>query len=256
MKIKCLHYKYWQRGFSLVELSVVLVILSLLLSIIMVGSTLVQNAHINTIITEQYEHQNRIYKFYEMYNAVPGDFADAVLTFGCNSGKPCENGNNDRRIDHNMSTERFQIWRHLNLAGMISKMYSGAQVNNTKMSQVDINIPSSRFGDNLGYMVYYGTDTVSISQDVDSTSYNCMMLANYEQQNIFGFGESPALPSHILSMVDRKIDDGNPRSGNIVADLSDTMCYTTLAQVHSYTASKLPACKMLSILIGLPPINK
>lgn len=80
------------RGFSLVELSIVLVILGLLTGGILSGQSLIRAAELRSVVTDIQQIQTSIYSFRDRYMALPGDMKDATDFWGIAGGS---NGNND-----------------------------------------------------------------------------------------------------------------------------------------------------------------
>ena len=133
-------------GFSLVELSVVLVIIGLLVGGVMVGRNLIKSAELKTVITEKMKFETAIKQFRSQYYSLPGDMADAtyywgevgdtVVTDSCASGDAGEgketcNGNgdgytldpNDAVVDGN--EEEQYAWEHMSNAGFLDIVYDG-----------------------------------------------------------------------------------------------------------------------------------
>ena len=69
------------KGFTLVELSIVLVIIGLIVSSILVGQELIQAASIKSQVSQIQTYQASVGTFMAKYRAIPGDFPKAT-TFG------------------------------------------------------------------------------------------------------------------------------------------------------------------------------
>lgn len=82
-----------QHGFTLVELSIVLVIIGLLIGGVLVGTTLINAAEIKTLITSVDQHRAAYNAFQARYNCIPGDCRKATSYF---SGT--QNGDGDGLI--------------------------------------------------------------------------------------------------------------------------------------------------------------
>ena len=66
-----------KKGFSLIELSVVLVILGLLIATVTVGKDLIRSAAMRAVITQITDLQTQLGAFLLRYNALPGDITNA-----------------------------------------------------------------------------------------------------------------------------------------------------------------------------------
>src|SRR5690606_1501704 len=69
-------------GFSLVELSIVLVILGLLTGGILGGQSLIKAAELRSVATERQQWQIAINSFKGKYRALPGDMPNATAFWG------------------------------------------------------------------------------------------------------------------------------------------------------------------------------
>jgi prepilin-type N-terminal cleavage/methylation domain-containing protein len=130
---------YFNKGFSLIELAVSVVIIGLLVGGIANGSKLVAQAELRGFIAQMDQLRSDYTAFKLEYNAVPGDMRDASVFFsGCASGgvgnANC-NGNGDGYITLCMGNawdgdgvgdEQVKFFRHLNMAGINSS--AGTQV--------------------------------------------------------------------------------------------------------------------------------
>lgn len=135
-----------RQAFSLVELSIVLVILGLLVGGVLAGQSLIRAAELRAVSTEYSRYTAAVNSFKDKYFAIPGDMNNAVRFWGAQAGgtadgsnTTCEalttpatgtatcNGNGDGQV-HQVSTgwyERFRLWQHLANAGLIEGSYSG-----------------------------------------------------------------------------------------------------------------------------------
>jgi prepilin-type N-terminal cleavage/methylation domain-containing protein len=129
--------KKGQRGFTLVEIAIVLVIIGLLLGAILKGQGMIKNAKIKNIIRSADELRAAVYTYQDRYKALPGDDKDAVA----HTGKSVTPGGGDGMI--NTGSEALNVFNHLAAAGIIS-----GETNRTVS-------PSHAFGDN--YYIYWLT---------------------------------------------------------------------------------------------------
>jgi len=109
------------RGFSLVEVAVVLVIIGLILAAVLQGRQLVASAEYKSLKQQLRDYQSAFYAFRDRYNALPGDFSQADSRLGLPSSA---NGDGDGMIDggpacDTVGEEACLAWRHLRAAELI-----------------------------------------------------------------------------------------------------------------------------------------
>ena len=123
------------RAFSLVELSIVLVILGLLVGGVLAGQSLIRAAELRTIVSEYQRYVAATLSFRDKYFAIPGDMTNATAFWGkdntnCsgNTGTAATpgtcNGDGSGTVPWN-STEMPRYWQQLALAGMVEGSYTG-----------------------------------------------------------------------------------------------------------------------------------
>jgi prepilin-type N-terminal cleavage/methylation domain-containing protein len=207
-----------QHGFSLTELSIVIVIIALLLSAILKGQNLINEAKLQAIISEVSNNQVAVNSFYAKYTKYPGDFNAAVAYWG----DITENGDNNGRIEfkNNEGTpvyEGYRLWQHLAYAGMVGSPYLGTAT--TSAATMGTDVPLSKSGG--GYLFDYS----SSGSAYDKTTAGAYgMLA----RNIILLGlplattSSPIKANGVLTPnqamgIDEKIDDGVPTTGSVMA---------------------------------------
>lgn len=112
-----------QAGFTLVELSIVLVIIGLLVGGILGGQELIRAAELNSISSDANKYKVAVNAFRLKYNAMPGDMKNAFDYWGAaqgctnaQTGTGC-NGNGDGRMTWN--SEGVRAWSHLAWAGIV-----------------------------------------------------------------------------------------------------------------------------------------
>ena len=235
-------------GFSLVELSIVLVILGLLIGGILSGRALIRSAELRSV-TQQYEQfVTASYAFRNKYMALPGDFTQAVAFWGAaatggdcltvgGTGTATCNGNGNGAIDLWVnSNEVFRFWQHLSNAAMIEGIYSGVQDGAQYSATTPANAPAGKVNTSLWYIQYMGVQTG-----------NAMLFdGNYGNALEFGgqFADyDPATPILLPSEawnIDGKIDDGKPAMGKVVVRAQNGLnTCTTGADSTALTADYL-----------------
>ena len=226
-----------RRGFSLVELSIVLVILGLLTGGILAGKSLIRASELRSVATEYQRWVTATYTFREKYMDLPGDFRDATRVWGlmdstvsvyCTSisgaalnpnGTGACDGTGDGIIDNNgyaapganRAAERYQYWRHLALAGLIEGTYNGKSGAGSHDHNPGVNTPTSKFT-NAFWGTYYNATAWGFEFDLGAKRTNNGPV-------------DPAFRSEEAWNLDTKLDDGKPRQGKIYVRSDATNCY-------------------------------
>jgi prepilin-type N-terminal cleavage/methylation domain-containing protein len=113
-----------QKGFTLVEIAIVLVIIGLLLGGVLKGQSMIENAKVKSLANTAKSLTAAIYSYQDKYKAYPGDDPRATINLPGASGgcvaADLVNGNGDGTID-----EYFAALEHLACAGFITGAFNG-----------------------------------------------------------------------------------------------------------------------------------
>ncbi len=128
-------------GFTLLELSIVLVIIGLLAGGILVGRDLIHSAELHATINQYTKYQEAVNAFRLKYNAIPGDLTDQeAAEFGFSPGRPgypADSGvvHGDGIIEGTgLYSEGLLFWRDLSSAGFIESSLVVATDGNADMT--------------------------------------------------------------------------------------------------------------------------
>lgn len=210
-------------AFSLVELSIVLVILGLLVGGVLAGRSLIHAAELRKVTVEYQQWQTATNSFKIKYHAMPGDFTKATQFWG-NAGK-CPTwvdgalSNDGRTCDGNGNgviaewPDAFTFWQHLGNAGLIEGRYNGfVQTPGTPMMKGGETFPASKLPGGVWHIQSAGTSLIgsyTFMNEVYFTTMNASDLGILSPEDAWG--------------IDTKIDDGAPYSG-AVNGLGDHGC--------------------------------
>jgi prepilin-type N-terminal cleavage/methylation domain-containing protein len=147
-------------GFTLVELALVLVIIGLLITGVLKGEALIQNAKVKKAVNQKDSLTAAFYTYYDRYNWYPGD-APATVTNIPTQGHT-DNGDGDGQIDAN--NERWVLFQDLVLAQIINGGYTGAANS----------VPTNPFG-GTAYIQYIGTPGGSTTP----LNANCILFTRF-----------------------------------------------------------------------------
>ena len=166
------------KGFSLIELSIVLIILGLLVAGVTGGASLIKSAKVNKICNQLTEFE-RIYNSYRAeYNAIPGDGDESVM------------------LDN------------LQTAGFVGKEqhYFGSGGNYCPSG---LENPNEAYGKCNGILFWLSSGYNSIFFAEYQSGVVCLWTANNPERSKVLLDESFA------RAIDKKIDDGDPGTGSV-----------------------------------------
>lgn len=111
-----------QRGFSFIELAVVLIVAALIASALFGGYKLIIGQKVKRVMEDISVVADGIRQFKEHYGNYPGDMWNATAVFGGG----VSNGNGDGVVDRTQATsESLYAWQHLKAAGYVEGVFDG-----------------------------------------------------------------------------------------------------------------------------------
>ena len=246
-------------GFTLVELSIVLVILGLLVGGVLTGQSLIRAAELRSVTTQYNGYITATNAFRDKYFALPGDMTNATAFWGTagtcpgtsatpsTSAATC-NGNGDGLLTTGASQEIYRYWQHLANAGLIEGMYSGVTggaVNN-QTSLGGTNVPRSKIA-NVGFTAYNAV--WASDANWPDTNGNFFLVGQYQANEASSAG---AFKPEEAWNIDTKIDDGKPATGRVKTAWNSSSCVTpTTSLTASYAlSSTATACQFIFMING------
>ena len=217
-------------AFTLVELSIVLVILGLLVGGVLGGQSLINAAKLRSVVTQYQRYLTATEAFRDKYRGLPGDLKNGATFWGAADGSTGStaacvttaatgtltcNGNGDGIIlPSTSSNESYQFWHQLANAGLIEGTYDGIQHGSNTYSSTTANSPQGRYGSSLWFVWNWG-----ISAGSTGTIYALQYDNFFEFGGIVANGDPDTviLKPEELWNIDTKLDDGIPATGTVIA---------------------------------------
>ena len=228
-------------GFTLIEISIVMVVIGLIVGGILVGRNLIETAQLKSLMSQVEKYKAAVLTFQMKYNALPGDMSNATnywpqdpLT--CNQnyagtiGYTC-NGDGDGHIGASSSNdpnfgsvfhETFLAWNHLSLAHLIEDPFPATGPYAQIYGSPGYNIPMMANTKNPAYgieLMYSFTGMIGNNGQGTAGSHVFVLGMQPPMNTLFGAGSGTyggrALTPNQAHYIDSKMDDGNPYSGAI-----------------------------------------
>jgi prepilin-type N-terminal cleavage/methylation domain-containing protein len=254
-----------RKGFTLLELSIVLTIVALIIGGVFIGKNLKRQAQVQAVVGEVAKYTQAVNDFRDKYIALPGDFTGAEALWGSDVSCPntpytatphtatC-NGNGDGRIGadgiggNNLTDyEWFRAWQQLSDAGMIDGTFNGiAAPAYSQNAVIGVNVPASQLT-GAGYTLF----NYLITPGYATTGWwpsSYTLVLGFGAATSIAWTAGPILTPAEAASLDSKLDDGLPAYGRIVTYQSVTAPNCTTSDTasssqYNTTYSKL-ACPL------------
>ncbi len=181
-----------ERGFTLLDIVLVMAISGLVVQAVVYGQSLIESARVQALVAQQGAVTAALLAFQDRFRAWPGDYGNRQATIYC-EGSPCPGGNDNGLIEADRH-EDIIAWTQLSAAGFLNDYFRMESPETTTPSPG--NTPRNVFG---GYM-HIGSDAWW------GSSRNAASRLNAKAGN--------HVPVAVLAEIDRRIDDGRPLTGS------------------------------------------
>ncbi len=206
-----------QRGFTLVEIAIVLVIIGLLLGGILKGQELITAARVRNLADQAASVQAAYYGFVDRYRAVPGDMLASQVcgAIGNNPAWSCPAGvggaaaapGGNGQIDATVWSEAAAAWSHMTFAGFLQGNYPGTA--NAEGAYVSTATPAAPRNPWNGFLLLARTNDYRPAAPGQAPRLHLITGRN--------------VPVNVMREMDVKVDDSLPDSGILrSAPLTDT----------------------------------
>jgi prepilin-type N-terminal cleavage/methylation domain-containing protein len=233
-------YESPEGGFTLIELSIVLVIIGLVVGGVLVGQDLISAAEVRATISQVEKFNTAVNTFRGKFGYLPGDInAVAAAQFGFaphGNAYGGQGGDGNGYIEGNGLSfgttnsiecgEPLMAWVDLSsgaggnlIEGSFSSVTSseGSFSGPTPGTDLDLYLPQAKLGRGNYFYIYEGTSvtpTAFVDFAVNYFGLSAVSSISSAQCAIISSANIAVAQAHAM---DKKVDDGMPQSGNVMA---------------------------------------
>lgn len=205
------------RGFTLIEIAIVVVIIGLLIGGILKGQEMIRNARAHNVADQGTAVKAAVLAFQDRFRALPGDYAKANDNIvGLNAtqmgdGNSRVGGDPDAANGTDEATNRTKeialVWKHLSAAGFLSGTFDGnaAAVDSENWTCDSETCMTNAYNGFLMFLYdraqYHYVDATNTTAYKEGPKSNQLLTGGL-------------IPIEIISELDRKVDDGDPGKGS------------------------------------------
>jgi len=230
-----------EAGFTLIEMAIVLVVIGLIVGGVLLGQDLIRAAETRATITQIEKYNTAVNTFRGKFNALPGDLNGQIATqFGFAArGSHTGQGDGDGEIEGNNNNTSGGNYSHVEDAGETVMFWvdlssavagnlieggfntaSSTIVPNTDITGTVLNLwlPQAKLGHGNYFYVYSGNYyNGSAWANLGVNYFGLSAVSSIVASSNGTMSSTANIPVAQAYAIDRKIDDGLPQSGNVMA---------------------------------------
>lgn len=203
-------YENRESGFTLVELSIVLLIIGLLVGGVLQGQEMIESARVSSTAQDMKAIEAAMNNFEDKYAGIPGDIQDPADRLP-NCANRCDFTTNtgDGQIDQGAGVANTAagtaVWAQMAAGDVLS----GPAADADSDDNIGESAPAADIGG--GFLAGYGNGT-----DNREDNQHYIWIAQ-DLATAMGAGDNGVMTAAQAGQIDRKLDDGHSRRGSVRA---------------------------------------
>lgn len=229
-----------QRGFSLIEMAIVLVVIALLAGGIFMASSLIRQSEMRAVTGEIDRYTRGVQIFLDKFGQFPGDLTNATTYWGAAGvcpnvgtgaapGSPTCNGDGDGTIGEccfDKTYEWYTAWQHLANAGIIEDKMSGQEQHTLPQNILGTSVPASLYPGG-GYTLLHSFNESGDNEYFPHPAAHWLHFGAIAPACNGGGADDCITQYQLLTpkealQLDQKLDDGKPGTGKMLAHPSSS----------------------------------
>jgi len=194
-----------KKAFTIVEVLITVCIVTITVSVVYFAKKIIKENDIKSLIMQIKKYDVALNNFTEKYHALPGD-VQGTVAYGITTSNTDGNGDNvitDRQQKLLMANgEITKFWMHLSKTKMLDEIYNDEEDLDAKSGST---FPISKVGEKIGIITFGAEGKTFYQIGFDFADSDRLYTSNRSLKTDEAF------------LFDKKIDDGNPKKGRVVA---------------------------------------
>lgn len=203
-------------GFTLVEISIVMVIIGLLIGGTFGGMKLIENMQVNKTVQDLKAIESAALTFRDTYGRLPGDIVNPSARLPNCTSAPCATGGNGNRVISptgdlpaiTNADEGFSFWHHLSAADIL-------QIGVSPSTDISFGEGQPNAPIDGGYRLGGGY-TSSFSNPTAKRFQGTALFNAREPTLSLSSGNGAIIPCPMIRSIDLKVDDGIAYDGGLI----------------------------------------
>lgn len=194
-----------KNAFTIVETLIAICVITIVITGVFFSKKIAKENEIKSLIMQIKKYDAALNSFTQKYHALPGDLRDTIV-YGITESNTDGNGDNvisDRTQNiFQANGEITNFWMHLSKTKMLDENYDGAEDENAKIGST---FPVSKIGEKVGIIIFGAEGKTFYQVGFQFADADRLYTTDYSLKTDEAF------------LFDKKIDDGNPQKGRVVA---------------------------------------